>query len=948
MGLQFGTPAVLVALALVPAAAWLALRSGRLAGRRRTTSIALRCAVIGLVVVALAGPRIRWPVSARGVAFLVDVSDSVPREEVARTESWISEAMGRMEPSDRAAVVAFGERALVDRTSRPGPFEAVRSMPGGGRTDLGAALRLGLAVLPSDARRRIVVASDGRSNLGDVERQIELASASGVPIDVVPLAAEARADEVLLRSLDAPVNTRAGQRFDLTAVAWSASGSRGRIQIASDEAILHDEVVDLPPGESRVSVAVTVDEPGFHRYTASLSPERDASYENNTVGAHTLVAGAPRLLVIASDPDRAELLMRAIAESGREADLMEPGQAPTQLLALGGYDAAVLVDVPATEISDASMLALEAFVRDLGRGLVMVGGEDGFGAGGYRHTPIERAMPVEMEVRDRETRPDIALAFVIDRSGSMGDGTPGGANKLELAKRAAREAGLLFRPQDATAVIAFDDTAYVVHGLQPHEDGAPFARAVSAILVGGGTNIYAGLEAAVDEIEGASAGIKHVILLSDGWSDASGYDRVLARMDDRRITLSIVAVGQGSAEYLRDLAEQGGGRYYAAERADDVPQIFVEETMTALGTYIVEERFQPIVGSVGDALTGVDLSRLRPLDGYNPTTAKQSAQVELWSHLDDPVLAHWHYGLGRSLAWTSDLKPQWAAPWVGWSGMAAFTMQLVDWTLPAPDDRGFVASATVDGGTVRIGLDAADEAGLAHNLLDVTAVVSGPDGRARPTRLEQAAPGRYEGQVDVAEEGTYLVRLVGSTDGRTVGTQTFGVVVPYSAEYARAFEGSTDSRLFEIAERTGGRVLSDPAAVFADVPPVTAAHPVWPWCLLLAALLFPADVAARKLRVRRSDLAEIAARARRVVPDARPTAGEAGQVYGSLLTARGRARHRGREARAATDAGTAPEAPSVAPHASPPQETRAAGPEGAEEDTLARLRRAKSRARREG
>ncbi|MFQ5460657.1 MAG: VWA domain-containing protein, partial [Anaerolineae bacterium] len=577
--------------------------------------------------------------------------------------------------------------------------------------------------------------------------------------------------------------------------------------------------------------------------------------------------GAPKILVVSPDDDEAGPLLAALEGADRKVEVVLPGEMPATLVGLAEYEAVILVNVRARDLPAGAMDALPAYVRDLGRGLAMVGGDHSFGAGGYRHTPVEKALPVDMEVRDREARPDIALAFVIDKSGSMagcttcgsgggmGFGSGGALGKVDLAKEAVVEAADLLSDRDAAALVAFDGDSHTMWALQRHNDPDGFASAVAGITADGGTNIYSGLEAGVAELEGAAPPLKHIILLTDGWSDATGYDRVLERMADAHITLSVVAVGEDSAPYLEDLAAAGNGRFYPAVDPADVPQIFVEETITTLGMFVIEERFQPAPASPSEILRGLAADTLPPLGGYNGTTPKQSARVALVSHRDDPVLAQWQYGLGRAVAWTSDLKRQWATDWVPWSDFPSFAVQLVDWTVPAPDAKGLTTGVQAEGGKALITLQAADEGGRTLNALDVEAVMAADDERRTTVPLEQSAPGEYSGVAELPAEGAYLVRIVARSGGNIVGTQTAGFVVPYSPEFATVASEPTDPRAYRLAELTGGRIITDPAAAFAPVEGIRQARDVWPWLLLVAVVLLPVDVGVRRLKFKRADFA---------------------------------------------------------------------------------------------
>ena len=964
MSVAFGAPGALGLLLLVPASVWV----GRRAGRRRV-ALVLRAVLLAVWVLALARPRWVRAADALAVAFVLDVSDSVPAAERARAEQLVADALvaggveraaaeaasaapvtggfGRRSGDDRrASVVVFGQRPAVDRTARGGAFEPVRSVVATGRTDLGAALRVALSTLPADAGRRLVVLSDGRANLGSLERHVGLVQAAGAPIDVVPLAASIGTDEMLVRALAAPSHARIGQRFDLTATVVATRGGRATLRLFDGDAPVLERALDLAPGEQQLSTPITIAEPGFRRFRAELVPEpgRDHWPQNNAASTFTMVAGPPKVLVVQGAPDRAEPLLSALTAAGRTVEAFDAAAAPRTLIELGSYEATVLVDVPARALPPAFAALLPAYVRDLGRGLVMIGGEDAFGAGGYRDTPVEKALPVDMAVRDKQKRPGIAIAFVVDKSGSMGsgdafDGRVAGMPKIELAKEAVLQAAAVLERQDSVAVVAFDDRAHRVLPVQPVDEARGKFGSVRAIMAGGGTNIVAGLAAGIDAIQRAEAPLKHVILLSDGWSDASGYDALLARLNDQGITLSIVAVGRDASPDLANLASRGGGRHYAVADPADMPQVFVEDTMTALGSYVIEEVFQPVPGVRSEILSGLDAARLPPLGGYNGTSPKDGAQVALWSHLDDPVLAQWQYGLGRSVAWTSDLKRQWATEWFAGDRLSTLVLQMIDWTLPATDSPGLAATVALDGGHATLSLAADDDAGRAVNGLTVQAQFVGPDGTGPAATLAQSAAGRSAAELDLPAEGAYLVRLTALRDGRHVGATTTGAVVPYSPEYADPSGAATDPRLAAMAAATGGRVIGAPDEVFVPVPGALRRTEVWPWLMLMAALLLPVDIAARRLRLDGADVARaaaaVSARAGRLARrrGAPGRAGAGGLDAATPIARTGAAMHQ-------PELGPDPEPePGPEPEAKP-------DPQSEPTDRMARLRRAKERARR--
>src|SRR5205823_9994941 len=55
-------------------------------------------------------------------------------------------------------------------------------------------------------------------------------------------------------------------------------------------------------------------------------------------------------------------------------------------------------------VSMAQMEMIESQVRDLGTGFMMIGGPRSFGAGGYLGTPIEKVLPVSLDVNQNQVR----------------------------------------------------------------------------------------------------------------------------------------------------------------------------------------------------------------------------------------------------------------------------------------------------------------------------------------------------------------------------------------------------------------------------------------------------------------------------------------------------------------------------------------------------------------
>ncbi|HUS14754.1 MAG TPA: glutamine amidotransferase, partial [Chloroflexia bacterium] len=295
-----------------------------------------------------------------------------------------------------------------------------------------------------------------------------------------------------------------------------------------------------------------------------------------------------------------------------------------------------------------------------------------------------------------------------------------------------------------------------------------------------------------------------------------------------------------------------------ADDSGDLPQLFLKETVLALGSYMVEQPTTPVLARSGPILKDLDTAHLPPLRGYNSTTPRATADLLLTAPNGDPLLSGWQYGLGRAVAWMPDMKGRWATDWITWAGFPQFAAQLVGWTLPRASPSGLESSVTAGAGHAQIVVDSHDPTGLPRDGLVTSVRVTGPDGSISEVELPQTATGRYEGAWLADAPGAYSVDVrQSSVDGTTVVTGTTGMVVPYPAEYRLDLPPDTGPAfLRDLAAATGGRSL-DPAALPDDAPagaPRPSRVPAWPLLLTLALLLFPLDVAIRRVTMGRREV----------------------------------------------------------------------------------------------
>jgi len=983
MGLAFDTPLALLLLIptmVITVGLYRAARRRVGVGRRRT-ALLVRTVLLTALVFALAGFRLILPVDRLATVFVVDLSDSVGNAGREDALAFIRESLAVKKDGDLAGIVAFGRDALVERLpSELAEIDRLASTPVRSASDIGAALRLAGALFPDDAQKRVVLLTDGNDTAGTGQTEAALAATNGIRIEIRSIGLGG-ADEVLIERLTTPSTANLGESIEVVAEIRSSVAQPATVRLYADGQPVASQSIPLEAGVTRVMFDVTPKEAGFHTFRVVVEAARDTFSENDRADSNTIVKGEPRTLVLAGNQAVAAELVAGLRAQRQQVDTLVPEALPNDLGSLATYDSIVLVDVPRIRLSDRQLGALQVYVRDLGRGLVMIGGPDSFGAGGYQKTPLEETLPVDMGVRDRTKQPDVALVVVIDQSGSMdachcnsfdqGGGTQmGGVRKVDIGKEAILRAAAAMTDRDELGVVSFNEQAHWVVRTQPLGGVNDLQGAIAGIEPIGQTNIFAGLEQAVDSLEKASATRRHIILLTDGWSSSGQYDAILERMKAAGITLSTVGAGGGSNPFLERLATKGGGRFYDAANPASIPDIFLKETQQVAGEQIIEEPFFPIRTSSSPILRGVADDGLPRLRGYNGTTAKPAAQTVLVTARDDPLLSQWQYGLGRSVAWTSDSTGRWARDWLGWDGFSRFFSQLVAWTFPGEETAGIEASFEVSGETTTLRVESVGADGSARDFYSTSAVIVGPDLEPRQVSLVQVAPGVYQAPLGSLDPGAYAVRVTQTQPGMAPLGRTVGLVAPTAAEYRSL--GPNEPFLAAVRTATGGKVVATPQDPWIhDLRTTNRFADLWPLLLVLALLLWPLDIALRRVSIGRREFAAAGGWVRGVGRGrhrvaARSVAGEgmlAARDRATSSSARTAMRVSGSETvetsgapDAVSDHGrpvqtpvtsaalalppSAPTAPPSAPTAPP-----SAPPANDPADTMARLRDAKRRAR---
>ena len=500
-------------------------------------------------------------------------------------------------------------------------------------------------------------------------------------------------------------------------------------------------------------------------------------------------------------------------------------------------------DVPAHLVGAGQMAALDSYIM-AGGGMIMAGGQDSFGSGGYQNTRMEQILPVRFDSEKIKEQPDIALILVIDRSGSMQ------GPKLEAAKESARVTAEVLSPNDFIGVVAFDSEANVFVRPQRAANRMRISSDIARLTSGGGTNIFPGLKEAYELLQGINAKVKHVILLTDGEAPTDGISELVQDMRSARITVSCVGVQGADMNILRMIQEAGDGRLYNVEDLGSLPRIFMKETQEAQKSQLVEDLVRVRVAKRVEAIEGVNIESAPPLHGYVTTKPKPTGEVILISDLGEPILARWKYGAGTSVAWTSDVKNRWAVDWLRWGSYPKFWGQVVRTSMRRKVYDSYDLYAKVSDGRALVTVDAIDSGDKFVNELDTKLEVIDPATNkvAETIPMAQTAAGRYTADFRIPKYGSYLLKAVHQRGGRTVAESMGSVALSYPLEYLRTTPNLEPMK--HAAQVSGGHDQADPAKVFdPGTEAVSYTQDLWPYVLFGVVFLFLLDLYAKRVRL---------------------------------------------------------------------------------------------------
>ena len=804
--------------------------------------IVIRAILFLILILALSGFSLKFTGKSTTTIYLLDVSDSV-RDSRQDIINFVNESVKDKKKNDNVGVIAFGEDTRVEQfVSENLAFSKFQTDVNTGATNLEDAVKIALSQLPDDSAGRIVLITDGNENEGSLKSVAPDIISSGCAFEIKKIE-ENISDEVYVSDLSIPTQAGIGEKFNIEVEVESNVACDAKVKLYAGRTLKGEQDVHLQKGTNQLIFSDTQSDEGLKTYKVVVESEKDTISVNNEFAAYTNIETTLPLMVVEGKEGNAKNYKKILESIDVGYDTVSPGTVPVDMPSLMQYSAVVLVDVYEADLREGFLDILNEYVKNNGGGLIITGGSSSYAVGGYRDTLLEEMAPVYMDINGENEIPTMAMAMVIDHSGSM-DSSDGIESYLDLAKKSAAAAVDYMRPEDYVEVIAFDDAYSRVVPLQNVEDPEKIQQMIFSIPSGGGTSIYPALEAAVKDINNCDAMIKHIILLTDGQDYNSGYEGLLRIINNAGITLSCVAVGSGcNDQLLSDLATQGNGRIFYSDDTTDLPRIFAQEVFLASNTYLVNEVFTPEVTSNDKIIRDVVKDGMPQLYGYVATMKKERSIDLLESFQHDPILSYWQYGLGKTVAWTSDVNGEWSAEYSSWDNTPLLWHNIIKLVSEDNGMEGTYANVEQNGNKATITYTTEEYSADTK----VIAIVYDEEGNPKEVELDPKKPGVYEAQVDTKDTGIYTINVQQKDKGEIVSSINTAAIMQYSLEY-RFYPENT--LLDEFAASTGGIFIENPDEVFKYSPEfVKARFNLWIPLLIIAALLFLYDIAVRRFHL---------------------------------------------------------------------------------------------------
>ncbi len=809
----------------------------------------IRTLLILLLGLALSDPYIMTHSDRVNLFFCLDVSKSIGKEPKKTAETAMQKMIAKMENEDQAGLIVFGKQPTLEVSLRKNFHpKNLTSDINTNYTNIHDALQFAIGRLPQEGKNRIVLFTDGNENLQQGIDMAYLAASLGVEIYPVPLGSWFSKNEVYIKALETPSVVPLETPFEIRIVIVSSKENQGELILYRNDQLLANDTITLKPGKNVFTFADALSESGLYVYRSVGNFSEDVFFQNNEGLSFTRGARKSKILYLTNKPNNSHPFAKMLHMQGINLVHKHITDLPGSLHNLLDYNAIILDNVSGESVPYTVMENIEKYVKEMGGGLIMIGGDKSFGAGFYHKTPVEKALPVFMDAPTDLKFSALSLMFVIDKSSSM-SASYKDKSKLEMAKIAAFSSIEMLNPTDRAGIVAFDTESKLVVPLTRATERQQIANKLSVLKEGGGTNLYPALEDAFRILKATKATKKHIIVLSDGLTEEADFETLVHAMGDSDISVSTVSIGTNSdLDLMKSIAQWGNGRSYYTDHPDNIPNIFTGETKIIAKNIIAEKTLQPVTTRPSEILQGLDTTELPIISGQIITYPKPGASVLIRTELG-PLLATWRYGLGRSVAFTSDLNGRWGKQWVLWTHYGRFSSQIAKWAQRKESQNQFRVSIDRTGENGIFTVDVTNNQNRFLNYLNLNVRVLFPSKQSQTLSLDQIAPGRYQGEFPAEEIGDYYLSLFGEKKDELEHPQVYGFGIPYTEEFGSV--GVNQPLLEQLASITNGKMVNADTlsknlfTVGSDAKQYGT--PIWQVIALIFLFLLIVDVAVRKL-----------------------------------------------------------------------------------------------------
>jgi Mg-chelatase subunit ChlD len=816
----------------------------------------LRALVFAVIVLALAQVALRLPDRAGTVIVVADRSESMPDKADASEKEIIGLLHKSMSARDQLGVVAFGREAVVEQSPQRGEFGGFNAQVGADHSSLNNAIESALALISPDSGGCILVLSDGKWTGKDPAAAAARAAGRGVAVDY-RLLARPQVGDVAIQSFLTPESVLPDQAFVLSAWVQAPVEQAIQYQLKRGDVILSSGTKQIFVGQNRLLFRDRAAKAGVNEYTLTIQgAQTDPIPENNQARALVAVEGSRPILVVSATGENSGLV-KLFRKGGIEVVGKTPLQCHWSLEELSQYAAVLLENVPAGQIGMSGMEMLASWVEETGSGLAMTGGQKSYGPGGYFKSPLERILPISMEMRREHRKLSLAVVVALDRSGSMAMPAGGGRIKMDLADLGTVQVLDLLSPMDEFGVFAVDTTAHEIVPLDTVEHNASYRSKILSIgSEGGGIYIYEALVAAAQMIQSAKAQTRHIILFADASDSEQSmhYEEIVDKLRAADVTVSVVGLGtdhDSDSELLKDIAKRGGGECYFSDNPDEIPRIFAQDTFTVARSTFVDQpaAFQ---FTAGYSLLGAQPAIAPPqLGGYNLCYLRPQANLAAVTsdEYNAPIVASWNAGNGRVLCFMGEADGKFSGNFSKWDQAGEFYATLARWVAgkhqPLPDDMLLTQEVRDGICLVQLHLDPERKTDPFAALPRVRMLhgLSGTAPAKQTVTLQWKNADLLEAAVPIAGRETILNTV--EISGQQPVTLP-PACLPYSPEFAPDQPGRGAATLAQIATTTGGKERVEISKIWEELPVKSRYVELAPWLLVAAAILFLIEVLERR------------------------------------------------------------------------------------------------------